>query len=366
MSGIGCKCRTFWRRALLAAKVLHRRCGLALLAAVAGLCLLLWHDASDCFADDESARSEKPRSPIVAIAIAPGGTRLDGEDVVLASRSGLKPSSLETSIANPHDIVFSSDGHSLAVCGGEPGQGGLVEVFDWPSDQRLLKPRRVLQVGDDSLFAAAWSPDGELLAVAGLDGVGRVFDATTGQEKTQLSGHSRGLTGIEFLSPQRLVTSSLDGSVRVWDAESGELLRTLANHTGPVVGVCLGPEREPARLRMVASFGDDRTVRIWQPEIRRLVRFARLPSKPLAATWLSRSSVAGSHDGLLAVACLDGQLRLVAVDTVAILAEESILEGPAFCIAVSESEETLIVAGHRGQTRRIRLDEMLPGSRSTN
>ncbi len=366
MNGNDRQCRTFWRQALLAANLRHRRCGPALLAVVAGVCHLLVHDSGDSFADDEASRGAKTRPPIVAIAIAPGGTYPDDDNVVLASQSGLSPSSLVNSIANPHDIVFSPNGHSLVVCGGDPGQGGLVEVFGWPSGQRLLKPLRVLQVGDDSLYAAAWSPDGKLLAGAGLGGVGRVLDASTGRGSIQLSDHSRGLTGIEFLSSQRLVTSSLDGSVRVWNAETGELLRTLANHTGPVTGVCLGPERKPARLRMVASFGDDRTVRIWQPEIGRLVRFARLPSKPLAATWLSRSPVAVSHDGLLAVACLDGKTRLVAVDTVAILAEEHVLEGPAYCIAVSESEETLIVAGHRGQTRRIRLDDMLPDSRSTN
>ena len=320
-----------------------------------------------CFAQDGLTQSRKVLSPIVALAVVPDGdVRLNGAEVVSASQDGLYPTLLKTGIANPHDVEFSPDGHSLAVCGGEPGQSGLVEIFDWPSDQQPIKPRQVLPVGDDSLYAASWSPNGTQLAVAGLDGAGRLLDASTGEERIRLSGHSRGLTGIEFLSAQRLVTSSLDGSMRVWDTESGELLRTLANHTGPVTAICLGPEREPARLRMAASVGVDRTVRIWQPEIGRLVRFARLPSKPLAVTWLDRSPIAVWHDGLLAVACLDGRVRLVAVDTAAILAEQSVLDGPAYCIATSRGEETLILAGHRGQTRRVSLAELLPGGGSEN
>jgi len=319
-----------------------------------------------CFADDETPRAQNAQPPIVALTTVPGSTGRDDDDVVFASQSGLTPSFLKSGIANPHDVVFSPDGTVLAVCGGEPGTGGLLELFMWPADRQSPSPRRDLQIGDDSLYSVAWSPDGSRLAVAGLDGAGRVLDASTGRERLRLNGHSRGLTGIAFLSSQRLVTSSLDGSVRVWDAESGDLLRTLANHTGPVTGLCLGPEREPARLRMAASFGDDRTVRVWQPEIGRLVRFVRLSSKPLAAAWLSRSSIAVSHGGLLAVACLDGRVRLVAVDTVAVLAEKPVLDGPAYCIAVSESDWTLVVAGHRGMVKRMSLGELLPDGGSAN
>lgn len=345
------------------------RClAITLVATGAGLVSILSVVCSDdCFAADDPSQSQEKLPPIVALVIAPDDSAdLDRHRTVFASQSGLNPTSLKTGIVNPHHTAFSPDGQSLAVCGGEPGQSGAVEIFNWLPRQQSAKPRLVLRVGDDSLYAAAWSPDGKLLAVAGLDGTGRVLDSSTGREQLQLSGHSRGLTGIEFLSAQRLVTSSLDGSVRVWDAESGELLRTLANHTGPVTSLCLGPEREPARLRMAVSIGDDRTVRLWQPEIGRLVRFARLPTKPLAITWLSRSPIAASHDGLLAVACLDGQVRLVAVDTAEIVAEQPVLDGPAFCVAASETEEMLIVAGHRGQTRQIPLADLLPGGGSEN
>lgn len=312
-------------------------------------------------ADEPAASERRGLAPIVALAIS-----LNGKEMVSASQAGLSPQRLRTGIANPHALAFSPDGRSMLVCGGEPGQGGQLEIFDWSSQAVSVAPQRALRIAEDSLYAAAWSPTGESIAVAGLDGFGRVVDASTGQELLQLSGHSRGLTGIEFLTPKRLVTSSLDGSLRVWDADSGELLRTLANHTGAVTGLCPGPQREPTRLRMVASFGDDRTVRLWQPEIGRLVRFVRLSSKPLAVAWIAGNAAAVSHGGLLAVVCLDGHVRLVAVDTVAILAERPVLDGPAFCIAVGASQESLIVAGHRGQIESVRLADLLQNATSAN
>ncbi len=323
-----------------------------------------------------AARSEAPPAsrtasktlavppPIVALALIPSGNRSVDETFVAASQAGMSPSRLQSEIMNPHDASFTPNGRSLVVCGGHPGQGGLAEIFDWTPGGQTLAPRRVLTIGSDSLYAAAWSPEGDLLAVAGLDGFGRVIDAATGQERLRLSGHSRGLTGIQFLHSQRLVTSSLDGSLRVWDVESGEPVRTLANHTGPVTGLCLGPRREPARLRMAASVGDDRTVRIWQPDIGRLVRFARLPSTPLATVWLSRSAAAAAQDGVLAVACLDGHVRLISVGTVEILADERVLDGPIFCIVAESTEETLLLGGHAGRTHQFRVDELWPAASS--
>ncbi|MHC4877736.1 MAG: WD40 repeat domain-containing protein [Planctomycetota bacterium] len=265
-------------------------------------------------------------------------------------------------MTNPHVATFSPDGSFLLVAGGEPGQEGLVELFNWPVRADAGAPRKRLRTGTDSLYAAAWSPDGRWFAVAGLDGVGRVFDQETGRELVRLEGHSRGLTGIGFLSEGRVVTSSLDGSVRVWDAATGEMQRTLSNHTGAVSGLTVGPARETDRLRMVASFGADRTVRLWQPAIGRLVRFVRLPSRPLAIAWLSEEELDVDYGGLLVAACLDGAVRVIAVDTVEVLGERPVLDGPAYCIAV-DGRQRFIVAGYGGRIERLNLSTLLDSAR---
>jgi hypothetical protein len=62
---------------------------------------------------------------------------------------------------------------------------------------------------------------------------------------------------------------------------------------------------------MVVSIGADRTVRIWQPTVGRMVRLSRLESPPLAVTW-ARSGAS------IAVACTDGHVRLIDPDTAVI------------------------------------------------
>ena len=68
----------------------------------------------------------------------------------------------------------------------------------------------------------------------------------------------------------------MDQSLRVWDQSSGAIVRVLDNHTDEVRDLAPRPRGEG--LPMIASAAADRTVRLWQPTIGRLVRFARLPA----------------------------------------------------------------------------------------
>lgn len=293
------------------------------------------------------------RPPVVALAVS----AVTG-DVVSASQAGLNARNLRTAVPHPHDVEFSPNGRQLLLSGGQPGDQGLLELFAWPPADRLT-PHTVLRVGEDSLYAAAWSPAGDVVAVAGLDGTGRLLKVPSGEEIVRLEGHSQGLTGITFVTPSRVVTSSRDGSVRVWDAVRGELIRTLANHTGPVMGLRRGPGSGPEARRMIVSYGEDRTVRLWQPLIGRMVRFARLASRPLAVEWIADGPLPEDSGGMLAIGCRDGVVRLVSVDTVQVHTERKVLNGPVYCMAFAAARDRLYAAGHDGQVVSIELASLL-------
>ncbi len=71
--------------------------------------------------------------------------------------------------------------------------------------------------------AVDWSPDGQLIAVAGFDGQVAIWDAMTGERLRVLTEHQLGVTRVAW-SPDGsiLASGSWDGSVILWDREAIE------------------------------------------------------------------------------------------------------------------------------------------------
>ena len=138
--------------------------------------------------------------------------------------------------------------------------------------------------------AIAWREDGLVFATAAADGLVLVHPADGREPPRLLEGHSRAVLAAGFVG-HTLVTAGLDQAVRVWDVETGRILRSLSNRTAGVVGLAVRPGSPANAPPMVATVGSDRTCRLWQPTIGRMVRLARLPSPPLAVSWVSPRSL---------------------------------------------------------------------------
>ena len=245
-------------------------------------------------------------------------------------------------VGNLHDFAFSPDGRSLAIAGGTPAEVGAVEIVSWPE---LVFQHRI-EEHSDSVMAIDWIDDATVLS-ASLDHQVVIYDLRTGSITARLSGHSKGVTALSLLrKDDRLVSAGIDQNLRVWDFGSGELLRSLNNHTLPVHALALRPGDHS--LAMVASASEDRTVRLWQPSIGRMVRFARLPSVPLDVAWL----VDGSR---IVVACDDGRIRVIDPDTVKVTGDLPALDGWAYTLAVHPRDHSLVVGGSDGQLKRVEL-----------
>jgi WD40 repeat protein len=280
-------------------------------------------------------------APITAAALSP-----DGKQVVLGSQDGIEIRSwpelvvagkLATELDHVHDLKFSPDGETLLVAGGSPAEEGCVEVLSWPTG----KLARRVTGHDDVVYRVAWSQDGKQWATAGGDGVCQVFAAEDAKRLARYEGHSRPVLSIAYLPDGKTIASvGVDQSLRLWNSASGEHVRTLDNHVGAVNGVAVRPAGSDSPA-IVATISEDKTVRLWQPSIGRLMRFARLASVPRAVAW------SPNGDRLL-VGCNDGRVRVLHPDSVEVVETLDGLEGRIYELVIDPASNRILIGGEAG------------------
>ena len=109
----------------------------------------------------------------------------------------------------------------------------------------------------DQVRNIIFSPDGQRVATASLDGTAKVWDATTGDIMATLN-HEGGVSTVAF-SPnaKQILTSSAGGIVKVWDANTWTTVTTL-NHEGGIRSAIFSPDSQ-----QVTTAGDAGTARVW-------------------------------------------------------------------------------------------------------
>ncbi len=291
--------------------------------------------------------------PITAIAVTP-----DGKQVVSASQAGVQvrslseldvTASLPTELAQVHDLALAPDGKTLALIGGSSGESGAVEIREWPSG----KLAATLPAGGDVAYRAAWNSDGSRLAVACADRKVRVFAPDGKTAALVIECHSAAVQAALWLAADDLILSAgVDQAIRVLAAKDGRVSNSLDNHTAAVRDLAIRPGKHDGPT-MVASCSADKTVRLWQPAIGRMVRFVKLPSAPTSVTW----STSGSH---ILAACEDGKLRAIEPTTLKVIEFSQQLEGWAHSLTVLPDGSAAILGGERGQLRLVPLDAIKP------
>ncbi|HZN19721.1 MAG TPA: AAA family ATPase [Micromonosporaceae bacterium] len=137
---------------------------------------------------------------------------------------------------------------------------------------RLLQ-RTPLAVSADppqraAMFSAAETLDhidSRFTALAGAPYRGLWARTPRGLERTVLEGHADAVLGVcpvPVGERSLLASAGQDGTVRLWDPATGQTERVLVGHAGGVRSVCAVPVGEDT---LVASCGEDGTVRLWDP-----------------------------------------------------------------------------------------------------
>ncbi|XZE53314.1 c-type cytochrome domain-containing protein [Planctomycetaceae bacterium SH139] len=301
--------------------------------------------------------AETTTQPITALARSADGSllaiaRFGQVELRRADRDSV-PVHIESLPGKVNDLRFSDDDSRLVIASGITGLQGtamIVNVANGEVEQTVRGHR-------DTLYAAALSPAGDVLATAGYDRNLLLWDANSGEQMRVLTGHNGAIFDLAF-SPdgQVIATASADETVKLWQVSSGNRLDTLAQSQGEVNAVAFSPDGK----HVVAASADNR-FRVWE-----FVSRQSAQTNPLVETRFADDSplvsLAFSGDGgQLIVATEAG--RLLAFETKKWTKLESLasLEDAISQLAISAKRPLVSVATMSGEVRELKLAEIEQG-----
>lgn len=168
--------------------------------------------------------------------------------------------------AHVNSSVFSPTGNRIVTA----GMDGVAVLWDTRTGAKLATmDSRLVEGGGRAIDEAIFSKDGRWIATANWTGVIHIWDGLTGKFLRALQGHADRAYSIA-LSPdgRRLVSASFDGTARTWNVESGKSIATMRGHVQIVRQATFSPDG-----REIVSASDDRSAAVWDANtgLRRVV-----------------------------------------------------------------------------------------------
>jgi WD40 repeat protein len=194
------------------------------------------------------------------LAFSPDGKTIalgcdDGSVRLLDGETATERAVLRGHVDVVRSVAFSPDGSRLV----SSGQDREIMLWDAITGTRV---RSIAQPGSSPVQVVAYSPSGKHVAVGEVAGSPHeitLVDPATGQLITRLAGHQTGVNALAF-SPngEILATAGLDRTIKFWNVNDGTERAALEEGVGCVRSLSFSPDGS-----WLAFAGSDFTIKVW-------------------------------------------------------------------------------------------------------
>lgn len=183
-----------------------------------------------------------------------------------------------------------------------PGQTTSTKAFGETKPEPIFK----LQGHESYVYDVAFSPDGKMLAAAGVGTKIELWDTQTGKLLETLDGHGEDIQALAFSPDGKLLASASDDyTVKLWNMPGGSLARTLEGHELQVIDLAFTPDS-----KTLVSISWDHFMKFWDPQDGSLVREVEVETSlnRVAVSPDGRTIATGTTGGRLQTWNADGTL----------------------------------------------------------